>query len=238
MIKCIAIDDEPLALKQLESYIGKIGDLHLIGSFQSGFEAIEFLQSEDVDLMFVDINMPDLSGMEMVKSLSHPPKIIFTTAYREYAAEGFLVDAADYLIKPISFSSFNKSVEKVKHRYFSTESTTLDINSLEEFLFVKTTQRIVRININDITYIEGMRDYVRIHMDNEESLMTLITMKTMINQLPSSSFMKVHRSFIVNLNKVNTIERNRIIFGKNTYVPISDAYKEDFRRFIEINFLK
>lgn len=238
MITCIAIDDEPLALKQIESYIEKIPGLNLLQSFGSAIKALDFLQKNEVDLMFVDINMPDLSGMEFVKSLSNPPKVIFTTAYREYAVEGFQVDAADYLIKPISFAAFSKTVEKTKQRYFTQKEEVTSIKSDEKFLFIKSEYKIVRINLIDIKYIEGMRDYIRIHLVNEKPIMALLNMGKIMDHLPVKSFMRVHSSYIVNLDKIQTIERNRIIFDKDVYIPVSKQYKDDFEKFLDDNFLK
>lgn len=222
MISCITIDDEPLALKQLASYIEKVPYLTLVNSFSNAVKALQFLQDNHVDLMFVDINMPDLSGMEFVKSLTDPPKVIFTTAYREYALEGFQIDAADYLIKPISFAAFFKSTEKTKERYFSLNKETTSIDHDDKFLFLKSEYKIVRINVSDIVYIESMRDYIRIHQVHEKSIMTLMNMNKIIKHLPNEYFMRVHRSYIVNLDKIQTIERNRIIFDRDVYIPISD----------------
>lgn len=240
MITCIAIDDEPLALKQIAGYIDKLPGLTLQECFSNAIKALEYLQHHETDLMFVDINMPDLSGMEFVKSLANPPKVIFTTAYREYAAEGFRVDAADYLVKPISFAAFSKAVEKTRQRYFPKEKQeqTPGIKHDGEFLFLKSEYKIVRINLNDIKYIEGMRDYVRFHLVNEQPVMALLSMKNIAENLPGDVFMRVHRSYIVNLNKIQTIERNRIIFDKKIYIPISEPYKDDFQQFLNHNFLK
>ena len=238
MISCITIDDEPLALKQLGNYIEKLPYLSLIKSFASAVKALEFLNKNIVDLMFVDINMPDLSGMEFVKSLSNPPKVIFTTAYREYAVEGFQVDAADYLVKPISFAAFSKSVEKTRQRYFSIPEQQSIIRHDDEFLFIKSEYKIIRVNFSEIKYVESMSDYVRIHLINEKPIMTLLNMGKLMEHLPDGKFMRVHRSFIVNLDKIHTIERNRIIFDKDKYIPISEKYKDDFQRFLEDNFLK
>ena len=238
MIKCVSIDDEPLALKQINGYIEKIPGLQLLSSFTSAIKALHFLQENAVDLMFVDINMPDMSGMDFVKSLSNPPKVIFTTAYREYAAEGFQVDAADYLVKPISFSAFVKAVDKTSQRYFSDIESKESIRNNEQFLFIKSEYKIVRLNLDNIKYIEGMRDYVRIHLENEKPIMALLGMKNIQQHLPSKSFMRVHRSYIVNLNKIHTIERNRIVFDQKVHIPISDQYKEEFQKFLDKNFLK
>ncbi|MGQ1785852.1 MULTISPECIES: LytR/AlgR family response regulator transcription factor [unclassified Saccharicrinis] len=238
MITCIAIDDEPLALRQIEGYIKMTPYLELQGSFTNAIKAMEYINDNAVDLMFVDINMPDLSGMDFVKALSNPPKVIFTTAYREYAVEGFQVDAADYLVKPIGYSDFLKSADKTRQRFFADKKTAETVQNNEQFLFIKSEYKIIRINYNDILYVEGMRDYVRIHLDNQKPVMALMSIKKMQEHLPGQDFMRVHRSFIVNLKKISTIERNRIVFDGKVYIPISDQYKEQFQDFLDNNFLK
>ena len=237
MIRCIAIDDEPLALKQMADYIQKTPFLELRGEFESALQAIGFLEETEVDLMFVDINMPDLSGMDFVKSLNNAPKVIFTTAYSEYALEGFRVDAIDYLLKPIGYSDFLKAANKAKVWFSSQQSGTDKVNSDENFLFIKSEHKLIRINLSDIRYIEGMREYVRIHLTNQKPIMSLMSMKKMEEYLPEKSFMRVHRSFIVNLNQITTIERNRIIFDSKVYIPVSEQYKEKFQQYLNDNFL-
>lgn len=238
MISCIAIDDEPLALKQMVQYIDKTPFLALIDQFESALQAISFLQENEIDLMFVDINMPDLSGMEFVKSLNDPPKVIFTTAYSEFAVEGFRVDAIDYLLKPIGYSDFLKAAEKAKERIKPKIASNIRVESNDKFLFIKSEYKIIRIILSDIKYIEGMREYLRIHIENQQPVMTLMSMKKMEEFLPDGSFMRVHRSYIVNLNKITTVERNRIIFDKKRYVPISEQYKTKFQNYMDSSFLK
>ena len=237
MISCIAIDDEPLALKQIVSYIDKTPFLTLMAQFESALEAISFLQENEVVLMFVDINMPDLNGVDFVKSLNNPPKVIFTTAYSEYALEGFRVDAVDYLLKPIDYSEFLKAAEKTKERIQAKESEKTEVQSDDKFLFIKSEYKILRINLSDIKYIEGMREYVRIHLTNGKPIMTLMSMKKMEEFLPNNNFMRVHRSFIVSLDKITTVERNRIIFDEKTYIPVSEQYKLKFQKYLDDNFL-
>ena len=238
MINCIALDDEPLALTQMVGYIEKTPYLNLVAKFSSAIKALEFLNENEVDLMFVDINMPDLSGIDFVKSLKSKAKVIFTTAYREYAAEGFEVDAADYLVKPISYAKFLASTDKTKERFFSsTKDKVEEVKKSDQFLFIKSEYKILRIDFNKIKYIEGMRDYVRIHLDGEKPVMALMGIKKMVEYLPSDMFMRIHRSYIVNLKKITTIERNRIIFDEDVYVPISNQYKDDFQKFLDENFL-
>jgi two-component system LytT family response regulator len=237
MIPCIAIDDEPLALKQIVTYIEKTPFLTLVAHFESALQALTFLQENKVDLMFVDINMPDLNGMDFVKALNNPPKVIFTTAYSEYAVEGFRVDAIDYLLKPIGYSEFLKAAEKAKDRLHTKVADNTAVHSNDKFLFIKSEYKILRINLSDIKYIEGMREYVRIHLSNEKPVMALMSMKKMEEFLPDINFMRVHRSFIVNLDKITTLERNRIIFDKNIYIPVSEQYKLKFQKYLDDNFL-
>ncbi len=237
MIRCIAIDDEPLALQQMAGYIQKTPFLELAGQFESALHTISWLQENQVELMFVDINMPDLNGMDFVKSMKNPPGVIFTTAYSEYALEGFRVDAIDYLLKPIGYGDFLKGAEKALKRIGTTERAAPHVESDENFLFVKSEYKILRINLSDIKYIEGMREYVRIHIENLRPVMALMSMKKIEAFLPQQRFMRVHRSYIVNLEKVNTIERNRIIFHPDIRIPVSEQYKAAFQEFLDKNFL-
>jgi two-component system LytT family response regulator len=236
MIKCIAIDDEPLALKQITNYVNKTPFLELQESFESPIEALSYLQENTIDLIFVDINMPDLNGMDFVKSLSKPPKIIFTTAYSEYALEGFKVDALDYLLKPIDYVTFLKAANKANTWFDLQNSKPEEVKSNDDYLFIKSEYKIIRVKLEDVTYIEGMREYIRIHLTNEKPIMTLLSMKAMEAQLANKNFMRVHRSYIVNLHKISTVERSRIVFDK-VYIPVSEQYKDAFNAFIEKNFL-
>ena len=237
MIRSIAIDDEPLALKQMASYIQKTPFLELTGQFESALQAISWLQENQAELMFVDINMPDLSGMDFVKSMKHPPRVIFTTAYSEYALEGFRVDAIDYLLKPIGYGDFLKAAEKALERIGGKTGPAPQVEGDENFLFVKSEYKILRINLGDIKYIEGMREYVRIHIENQRPVMALMSMKKIEAFLPGERFMRVHRSYIVNLNKVNSIERMRILFEPDIRIPVSEQYKEAFQDYLDKNFL-
>lgn len=237
MISCIAIDDEPLALKQMVNYIKKTPFLKCEGSFDNAFAATDFLQNTMVDLMFVDINMPDLNGLDFVKSLSNPPKIIFTTAYSEYALEGFKVDAVDYLLKPISYPDFLKAANKAQSWFNVQSADSAKIKTDEEFLLIKSEHKILRINLADIKYIEGMREYVRIHLIGQKPVMSLLSMKKVEESLPEARFMRVHRSYIVNLNRITTIERFRIVFDEKVYIPVGEQYKEKFQEYLDKNFL-
>jgi two-component system, LytTR family, response regulator len=236
MIDCIAIDDEPLALRQIESYIRKTPFLNLIGTFENAIEALDYLNKNKVDLMFIDIQMPDLSGMDLVKSLDRKPEIIFTTAYSEYAVEGFKVDALDYLLKPLDYATFLKSANKAQIHFERIKPGQEDLKASPEHLFIKSEYKIIRIELDKILYIEGMREYVRIHLENSKPVMTLLSMKKIEQKLPANKFMRVHRSYIVNLEKITTIERSRIIFNEE-YIPVSEQYKERFQEFIDKNFL-
>jgi two-component system LytT family response regulator len=236
MIKCIAIDDEPLALQQISSYIQRTPFLEQVALCQSAFEALDILANTQVDLLFVDINMPDLNGLDFVKSLTQKPFIIFTTAYSEYALEGFKVDATDYILKPIGYEDFLKAVNKVKARIQSVSETDDKMSTSNDSLFVKSDYKLIRINLTDIKYIESANEYVQIHIEDEKPITTLIRLKNMEEQLPKSRFMRVHRSFIVNLDKVKVIDRNRIVFDK-VYIPVGDQYKDAFQAFIDKTFL-
>ncbi len=237
MIRCIVIDDEPLALKQMESYILKIPFLENVALLESALFAGEVLKSGQIDLMFVDINMPDLNGLDFVKALVNPPKVIFTTAYTQYALDGFKVDALDYLLKPICFPDFLKSANKARAWFETHQTGPVQVNNDEKFLFLHSDYRIVRINFKDINYIEAMNEYVKIHLSGTKPIMSLISMKQLEQQLPADRFMRVHRSYIVNLTKISVIERNRIVFDGKIYIPVSDQYKEKFQEYINKNFV-
>jgi len=237
MIRCIAIDDEPLALQQIGGYIKKTPFLELAALCESAFQAIELIEHTAVDLMFVDINMPDLSGMDFVKSLENPPRIVFVTAYGQYALEGFRADAIDYLLKPIDYGDFLKSANKAKSWFDNQPQNPAEAKSDKDFLFLKSDYKILRVNFNDIRYIEAMSEYIRIHLINSKPVMTQLSMKSIEEQLPREQFMRVHRSFIVSLAKISVIERNRIVFDGSTYIPISDQYKTRFQEYLGKNFL-
>ena len=237
MIRCIAIDDEPLALKQVIGYIRKTPFLELIGDFENALPAIEFLQNNPVDLMFVDIYMPDLSGIDFVKTLKNPPLIVFITAYSEYAIEGFRVNAIDYLLKPIGYNDFLKSANKARNFFEAKFQGKMRIEEKKEYLYVKADSKLVRIRMEDIIYIEGMREYVRIHIENSKSLMPLMSMHLLEEQLPSDKFMRVHRSYIVNLEKIITVDHFRIVFDGKVYIPVSEQYKATFQLYLNSHSL-
>ncbi len=229
MISCIVIDDEPLALQQLKQYVEETPILKLCGSFNSATKALEYLRDSSVDLLFVDINMPRISGLEFVEALPSDVKVIFVTAHREYALEGFTLDAADYLLKPLSYGVFLKSVEKVHNRYFNRG--VKDIID-KDYTFLRSGNRTIRVNFNEILYIESRREYLDIFLNNGETVTTLATLSNMLKKLPHNHFIKVHRSFIVNIREIKILERNSIVFGKQ-YIPINEQAKEIVMKFIE-----
>ena len=237
-ISCIAIDDEPLAVKKISAYIQKTPFLELVAECRSAFEAMEIINNRTIQLIFIDINMPDLSGLEFVKSLTDKPYIVFTTAYSEYAVEGFQVDATDYLLKPITYGNFLKAVNKVKNLIdLNANSLKESIRTTSSHLFVKSDYKLIRIELDDIKYIESQHEYIKIHLINGNPVMTQLSMKAIEEQLPSDRFMRVHRSFIINLKKITVVERNRIVFDGKVYIPVSDQYKEKFQEYIDGNFV-
>mgnify|MGYP002523895466 CR=1 FL=1 len=230
-IRCLAIDDEPLALQQLVTYIQKVPFLELAAQCQSAIEARAFLEQDTVDAIFCDINMPDLNGMDFVKSLVSPPLIVFTTAYSDYAVEGFRVNAVDYLLKPFGLQEFQRAAQRLKERLTPTTSAT------GESVFFKTDYRIVKVSIPDIRYIEGMSEYLKVWIEGEpKPIITLLSMKKMEEWLPDY-FMRIHRSYIVNLNKIQEVNKNRVIMDADTFLPIGDLYKEAFQTYLSTRFL-
>ncbi len=236
MIRAIAIDDEPLALQLVTGYIKKTPFLELAGEFDNPISAMEFLDRTTVDLIFLDIQMPDLIGTEFARILDNGPKIVFTTAFEKYALEGFRLEAVDYLLKPFGYDEFLMAAQKAR-KLLELEQKATIIEANNEFLFLKSDYKIRRINFNDILYIEGLKDYIKVFLVNEpKPILSLNTLKTVEAKLPASKFMRVHRSFIVNLNRIQTVERMRIVFG-NVYIPVSDQYKDKFQEFLDKNFL-
>jgi len=237
-IRCLATDDEPLALKQIVSYINKTPFLQLIGQCESAIQTIEVLKNNTIDLMFIDINMPDLNGLDLVKTLEKPPIIVFVTAHSEYAMEGFRVNAIDYLLKPIGYVDFLKSANKAKSWFDAySHPGSGDVKTNREFLFVKSDYKILRISFNEIKYIEGMSEYIKIVRVDSNPVMTLLSMKYIEDVLPKEKFLRVHRSYIVNLSKISVIERNRIILDEKVVIPVGNQYKSKFQNYIDKNFL-
>ena len=249
MIRCLAIDDEPLALQQLVTYIGKVPFLELAAQCHSALEAKTFLEQDTVDAIFCDINMPDLNGMDFVKSLAVPPLVVFTTAYSEYAVEGFRVNAVDYLLKPFGLQDFQRAANKIKElkeleklkELKGPSSLTSHLSPLtsenDDVVFLKTEYRMVKISIQDIRYVEAMSEYLKVYLDSEKKpIVTLLSMKKMEERLPDN-FMRIHRSYIVNLSKIQEVNKNRIIIDDDTYLPIGDLYKDTFQAYLDTKFL-
>ncbi len=237
MIRVVAIDDEPLALQLVKGYVEKTPSLQLAGLFDNPVEAVAFIRSSDVDLVLLDIQMPDLTGTELAKVISGGPRIIFTTAYEKYALEGFRLDAVDYLLKPFSYAEFLKALGKAEHLIEMERKALPALEVKNDFLFIRSDYKIRRINFSDIHYIEGLKDYVKIFILGEKKpVLSLSTLKALEARLPDDRFMRVHRSFIVNLETVKVIERNRIVYG-DVRIPVTDQYKDIFQQFLDRNFI-
>ena len=245
MIRCIAIDDEPLALRQIKSYIERIEKLELVALCSNAIEAQELLKTEQVDLLFVDINMPDINGIDFVRGLTNPPLVIFTTAYSEYALEGFRLNAVDYLLKPFSFDDFSRAAEKAcslreLHRMRDERAASVStIESIDEasdnndYISIKSDYKVNLVRYNDIIYIESVGEYIRLHLKDGSKLTTLFRLKNMETELPQKNFMRVHRSYIVNIDYVSSFARGKIYLSNGDYVPISINYRDTFREHFE-----
>ena len=248
MIRCMAIDDEPLALQQIVAYIGKVPFLELAAQCQSALEAREFLEHDTVDAIFCDINMPDLNGMDFIKSLVVPPLVVFTTAYSEYAVEGFRVNAVDYLLKPFGLQDFQRAANRLKDRLEGSVPAAspavggsvvggFAADTNDDTIFLKTEYRIVKVSISDIRYVEAMSEYLKVWLSSEpKPIITLLSMKKMEERLPDT-FMRIHRSYIINLTKIQEVNKNRVIMDADTYLPIGDLYKETFQKYLDTKFL-
>ena len=233
-IRCMAVDDEPIALGKLENYIRRIPFLELVALCESPVEAVQIMMEQQVDALFVDINMPDLNGMEMVSSLPNPPMVVFTTAYAEYAAESYRIPAVDYLLKPFDFADFQRAASRLlKQAKLSNGTTT---TSDEDYLLVKDGYKYVNIPVANILYIQGMRDYVKIYAEGRKPVIVNTSMAQMKEKLPAC-FLQVHRSWIVNIRKAQEIERMRIVIGEER-IPIGDSYKQQFMEFLRLHSLE
>lgn len=225
-INCIAIEDEPLALKKIKDFISQVEYLNFVEGFDNPVKAVGYLKDNSVDLIFLDIRMKKLTGIQFLESLKAKPKVIITSAYDEYALKGYELDVSDYLLKPFEFDRFLKSVEKVYNELFKK-----NIGQHQDYIFVKTEYRIERIELNNILYIQGMKDYLQI-CTTENKVMTLQSFKNLIQVLPESEFVRVHNSYIVSISKIESIERNRIKIANNL-IPISDSYKNAFYNLLQ-----
>ncbi len=231
-IQCIAVDDEPLALDKIREYIKRIGYLNLLESFDNALDAINFMKENKVDLIFLDIQMEELTGIQMLESLKEKPRVILTTAYDEYAMKGYELDVCDYLLKPISFQRFLRACEKVYDVIFPLKKpdiTVPDPGSTEDkkgYFFVKNGNITQKINFDDILFVEGMKDYLRI-WTTKERVMTLLNFKKLEEALPSKGFKRIHKSYLISLDKIDSIERNHVKIGKES-LPIGDSYRREF----------
>lgn len=233
-IRCIAVDDEPIALEKLEGYIRRIPFLELVALCENPVEAVQIMMEQRVDALFVDINMPDLNGMELVFSLPEPPMVVFTTAYAEYAVESYRIPAVDYLLKPFDFADFQRAAGRLLKQAGTLQSVRQAIPD-EDYLLVKDGYKYVSIHFTDILYIQGMRDYVQIYVEGRKPVIATASMSQIKEKLPSC-FMQVHRSYIVNVRKVREIERMRIIINGER-IPIGDSYKQQFLDFLRLHTL-
>ena len=238
MIRVLAIDDEPLALRQLAAYLKKVPFFELVDSCQSALDAMNILNQQEIDALFIDINMPDLNGLDFVKSLSQPPMIVFTTAYQEYALEGYKVDAIDYLLKPFGMGDILRAADKVKRQYDLLHTASLSPIDEDDALFLKTEYKVVRILIRDIIYVEGMAEYLRIHLAHQEKpLVVLLSMKKMEERLASKDFMRIHKSFIISLHHIAEINKSRVVLDNENEIPIGDSYRDKLTDYVNQKFL-
>ena len=237
-LTCWIIDDEPLAIELLESYVAKTPLLKLTGSYSSALEAMQDAATKSVDIIFLDIQMPEISGMEFARFVKEDTRIIFTTAFSEYALEGYRVDALDYLLKPISYTKFLEATKKALKWFELKESaqnkdTKATPVQQEEQMFVKADHKLIRILFKDILYIEGWKDYVKIHLkDKPHPILSLMSMKGLEETLPSTNFIRIHRSFIIQKNKIDSISKNRVTIGDKE-LPIGESYKQEFNKVID-----
>ena len=232
-IRCIAIDDEPMALEKLEAYIGKVPFLKLVALCESPFEAMPLLTERQVDAMFIDINMPDLNGMDFIASLPDRPLVVFTTAYAEYAVTSYQFAAVDYLLKPFDFATFQRAANKLYQQLTPVENHSASDN---DTIYVKVDYRYVNVKIADIIYVKGMSEYVQLFVMGGKPLMAYITMKQLKERLPSH-FLQVHRSYIVNMRQIQEIERMRVVIDEETRIPVSENYKKEFLNYLDLHSL-
>ncbi|MCK0156837.1 LytTR family DNA-binding domain-containing protein [Cellulophaga sp. F20128] len=237
-ISCVIVDDEPMALNLVESYVEKTPFLELKQKCSSAIEAMEFVKNEAVDLLFLDIQMPDLTGLELSKMLPKETRVIFTTAFDQYALEGFKVDALDYLLKPFDYAEFLAAANKASTWFSLSKGKQQNlVSEAKEFLFVKSEYKQLRIKLADVLYFEGLKDYIKIWLkDNPKPILTLMSLKSLQEELPETQFLRVHRSFIVSLKNIEVIERSQIIIN-NQRITISEQYKPSFFAYINNNSL-
>lgn len=229
-LKCVAIDDEPLATALISNYVSRFPDLELLQTFEDAVSGAEYLQRTPVDILFLDINMPDISGLDLAKALTSKPMIIFTTAYKQFAYEGFELEAIDYLLKPVDFDRFSKAVQKAVDYHGYKNNTQLITD--EASIYVHSEYRMVKIVLKNIEYLESMEDYVKIHLEDRSPVLTLMPLKKMMERLPADEFIRIHRSFIVPLNKVKSVQ-NRKVRLSHMELPISSSYAEQVKQLLK-----
>ena len=229
MLSCLIIDDEPLAIKLLSNYVNKTDGLELVKTFSNPIEGLQFLGEEPVDLVFLDIQMPELTGIQFMKIMNNKTNFILTTAYNQYALEGYEFDVIDYLLKPISIDRFIIAVNKAKERILSKETISVPLAAVEskaDYIFVKTEYKVKKIDLSDILYFEGMGDYINIQTLSGK-ILTLENIKSFTERLPKNKFIRIHKSYIISLEKIDFIERNRVVINEK-YIPIGNTYQEKF----------
>lgn len=232
ILKCAIVDDEPLALELLKSYVKKTPVLELNGAYSSAIEAMKMLPDNLVDLLFLDIQMPELNGLEFSHMVPEDTRIVFTTAFGQYALDGYKVNALDYLLKPISYTDFLQSVNKAVQWFDRKRVTDNEPTDKPDFIYVKSDYKLIQISLKDILYIEGLKDYVKIHLEGESRpILSLTSLKALEEKLPTDRFIRVHRSYIVQKQKIRVIDKARIVFGKE-YIPVSESYKQELQNYI------
>ncbi|ATP59012.1 DNA-binding response regulator [Pedobacter ginsengisoli] len=233
-LTCVAIDDEPLALELVRSYVTRMPEVKLVGTFEDAISGIEFLSRKHPDLIFLDINMPDISGLDLAKALKERPMIIFTTAHKQFAYDGFELEAVDYLLKPIDFDRFSKAVYKAidLKRYRENVYSTQE----ESFIYVHSEYRMIKIVLKEVEYIESMEDYIKIHLTNDKPVLTLMSLKKILEVLPEQQFKRIHRSYIVPVFKVRSVQNKKIQLS-TVVLPIGESYAEQVKQWLGIKTL-
>lgn len=232
-IKCLVVDDEPLARSLLSDYVKKVPFLTLVATAENALEAMKVLRENTIDLIFLDIQMPELTGINMLKALQQKPMVILTTAYSDYALESYELDVVDYLLKPITIERFLKGVEKVSNRLQEVETPVIPQAQPPAFFFVKDGTRLVKVMLEDILYVEGLKDYVTIHTPKQK-IVSLQRLKALEDQLPSAQFIRIHNSYIISLHAISAIHKGDVQIG-TVRLPISDSYKKSFRDWVAKN---
>ncbi len=227
MIRCIAVDDEKPAMDLLADNIGRVPFLQLVGKCRNTAEAYQFMVNEQVDLVFLDIQMPGITGMDWLKSLPVLPMVVLITAYEQYAVEGFAVGVTDYLVKPVPFDRFLKACHKAHEIFLQKKNTTISLPATpsRDFMFVHVEYRQVRVNFSDVVLVEGMKDYVKIHLDGLRPILTRMSMKAIEEKLPESIFQRIHKSYIVSVPRIRELKKGLVLIGEHE-IPVSDHYKE------------